>query len=141
MHTSRLLPYLWFFTLLVYSFASTGCDSAENDGGGERVTGDYETTQFTAEIEGETVDVLGAGGFIEMTLREDETVSGQLFVPETLAGGEENDFSLDGTYTVSGGVVTFDQEADTFIRDVEWTFEGRALRTETEEITVVLQQQ
>ena len=76
-----------------------------------------------------------------MTLRDSGGVSGRLFIPESLAAGEENDFPLDGTYTISGDVVTFDQEADTFIRDLEWSFDNGTLRTETSEISVVLQRQ
>lgn len=134
------MPIQRFFpALLVLGvFAFSGCDSTEDDVG---VAGNYEATQFTAQIEGETVDVLSAGGFIEITLHEGGTVSGRLFVPEVLAAGEENDFSLDGTYTISGDVVTFDHEADTFIRDVEWVLGNGMLRTETDRITVVLQRQ
>lgn len=128
-----------FLSLLVLGiFAFSGCDSTENDVG---VAGNYEANQFTVQIEGEAVDVLSAGGFIEMTLRESGAVSGRLFIPEALTAGEENDFSLEGTYTISGDVVTFDHEADTFIRDVEWVFGNGTLRTETDGITVVLQRQ
>lgn len=124
--------------LLIGIFAFNGCDSTEDDVG---VAGNYEASQFTVQIEGEIVDVLTAGGFIEMTLRDSGGVSGRLFIPESLAAGEENDFPLDGTYTISGDVVTFDQEADTFIRDLEWSFDNGTLRTETSEISVVLQRQ
>ena len=136
-HLARIR--LMVLAVLLSGVSVAACDSSTEEE--RRIAGEYGTVQFTAEIEGETMDVLGAGGFIEMTLREDETVSGRLFIPEALAGDEENDFSLDGTYVVSGDVVTFDHEADTFIRGVEWIFENGTLRTETGEISVVLQQE
>lgn len=129
---------LLLVALLVSPLAFSGCDSTDED---DEIAGAYETTSFTAEIEGETVDVLDAGGFIEMTLGEDGTVSGRLFVPEDLAGGEENDLPFGGTYAVSGNEVTFDHEADTFVRDVVWTYDDGALRTETDELSVVLQKE
>jgi hypothetical protein len=135
----RLATFL-FTAFLTSSLILIGCDSAE-DGDENEIAGEYETTLFTAEIEDETVDVLAAGGFIEVTFREDGTVSGRLFVPEALAEGEENDIPFGGTYTVSGSEVTFDHEADTFIRDVEWMFSDGTLRAETDEISVVLRKE
>lgn len=87
------------------------------------------------------MDVLAAGGFIEVALREDGTASGRVFVPAELADGEENDIEFAGTYTVSGNEVSFQHVEDTFIRDVVWTFEGERLRAETDMLSVVLRKE
>jgi len=75
------------------------------------VLGTYETESFMAVIDGENVDVLAEGGFVEMTLRADMTVDGRLFVPEPISGDEgfDTDVDLEGTYSISGNEVTFDQ--------------------------------
>jgi hypothetical protein len=130
---STFLPAVLFAVLLL-----AGCDSNETD---DEIAGVYETTRFDVTIDGSTIDVLDAGGFIEMTLREDGTASGRLFVPEELAEGEENDIPFGGNYSVSGNTVTFDHEADTFIRDTEWRFDDGTLRAETDELEVVLRKE
>lgn len=119
----------------------TGCDTAEPDV--ETVPGTYQTVTFLADIEGEIVDVMAAGGLIEMTLADDGTVSGRFLVPEALAGddGENLTYDLAGTYTVVGDAVTFTQDADTFIRDVTWTFDDGALRLADENFDIVLRKQ
>jgi hypothetical protein len=122
-------------TSLALSFlALGGCDSTD-DG---TIAGSYETTRFTAVIDGEPVDVLGAGGRITMTLREGGGVSGRLVVPVPPAEDGEGDTPFAGTYARSGSTVTFDHEADTFIRDAVWTFSGGQLRTEAFGLSVVL---
>ena len=129
---------LWLPVLLVGVLPMGACDSATED---EDLPGTYETTRFTAQINGETVDVLRGGGFVELVLRENGTASGRLFVPAALNDGEETDLTFAGTYTVSGNQVAFDHEADTFIRDVAWTHEGRTLRADSEDLSVVLRKQ
>jgi hypothetical protein len=56
-----------------------------------------------------------------VTLAADGSTIGRLFV----RGGAENegdvDADLTGTWTLTGSTVTFEQTADTFIRDVEFT--------------------
>lgn len=116
-----------------------GCDSAEDD----TPAGSYEATRFRATIEGETVDVLAAGGALTMRLRDDGTVSGRLVVPTSLAEGGEGDVPFAGTYTVTGSgsatTVTFEHEADTFVRDAEWAYDDGRLETDDSNLSVVLE--
>ena len=115
--------------------AATGCDSASDDS----IAGTYAASQFIATLDsGETVNVLAAGGSITMTLTSDGRASGRLVVPESLAEDSEPITPFDGTYAVMGDTVTFDHEADTFIRDATWTRSGDQLRTQAFGITVVL---
>ena len=52
--------------------------------------------------------------------------------------GVDNDLTFGGTYAVSGQTVTFDHDADTFVRDAAWIYDGD-LRTEQNGIVAVLE--
>lgn len=116
-----------------------GCDSAD----GDLLAGTYETTRFLADTDDDArtapTDVLALGGSVTMTLRADGTASGRIVVPASLAEDGEGDTPFAGTYAASGGTVTFDHEADTFVRDAAWTFAGGRLRTESLGLSVVLE--
>lgn len=82
-----------------------------------------------------------------MTLQEGGTVDDGLLVvpcsiPEACEADEEGEVEVtfEGTYDVDGDVVTFDHDADTFIRDIEWVYDDGALFTETDDLEVVLEQ-
>ena len=123
--------------LLAGSTALSACDTREED----TPVGLYEARLFEAEIKGETVNVLAAGGQLEMALRTNGTADGRILVPAELDEGEETEIRFDGTYTVSGERVTFDHEADTFVRDAAWTYDDGRLEAQTGEVTVVLVRQ
>jgi hypothetical protein len=86
----------------------------------ENVAGTYSATVFTLTLAVTTVDQLVLGSEVELTLAPDGTTSGHLFMPGGGEGGGHLDVSLTGTWTLSGGAVTFDQTPDTFIRDVRF---------------------
>lgn len=123
--------------LLAIAFGTSACDTDTVDEE-EQIAGAYQAIEFTLMSGGESIDVLGAGGFIEMVLTEGGTATGRIFVPEEIAGSDGNDVTFAGTYSVSGNLVTFDHEEDTFVRDVTWTFANGTLRAETDDLTVVL---
>ena len=141
MHSIRTL-FLLFTTLGL--FLTTACDS--NDNSGPSISGTYETTEFIARTDTGEVDALSRGAFIEMTLQEDSTVeNGLLFVPSELTGEDfEGDARIEfgGTWSRSSdSSVTFDHDADTFIRDVEWTYSEEQLRTTEGEVTATLRKE
>jgi len=70
-------------------------------------------------------DVLAAGGSLTLTLGVDGSVAGSFFIPASLGGPTTADMA--GTFTLSGNTVTFSQAADTFVRDVTWTWEDGIL--------------
>ena len=92
------------------------------------VAGEYDANEsfgalsFTTTAEGETINWLEAGASFSLTLNADGTVSGRLFIP----GGDENGADMDadmaGTWTLLGNTVTFEQDADTFVRDMPFTY-------------------
>jgi hypothetical protein len=89
----------------------------------EEIVGAYAATTFTARSGNTTVDLLSGGASLDVTLLEDGTTTGRLFVPAALAGGTAFDQSLVGTFEFddSNNEVTFDHAADTFVKDVTFT--------------------
>ena len=98
----------------------------------ENVSGSYTAQTFTATTVAGTVDLLALGAEVTVTLEEDGGTTGELFVPGGGEGGEDLEADLTGTWTLSGSTVTFNQDADTFLRDVEFTAEEDALTAEGE---------
>jgi hypothetical protein len=115
---------------LTLSVAFVGCGDDPFEPTVENVAGSYEATTLTLTTAEGTVDLLDAGASAEVTLETDGTTSGRLFVPEGGEGGEDLDEDLEGTWELDGDIVTFDQTADTFIRDAEFTAEENRLSGE-----------
>lgn len=140
---STRLPLLLFLLIA----GTAGCDLfGDDDEDFDEVAGMWSATTFTLQVEGETHDILEAGGELAMTLNEDGTVDdGILRAPCSIPGicpdGEEGDFeeAFEGTFDIEGQTVTFSHAADTFIRDVLWVFDGTTLSTSTAVITAVLE--
>jgi hypothetical protein len=83
------------------------------------------------------IDVLeGLGGELEIVLNADGTTTGHLFVPGADEGGGDLDESLAGRFTFDAGTgeVTFEQDADTFVRDLSfhavWSGDAIELRAD-----------
>lgn len=112
----------------------SGCDATTNP---EGVAGHYVASRFVLTADGESIDVLDAGGSLEMTLTTAGTVVGELTVPAELAEGETS-FDLAGSYNYTEGGLAFDQTADTFIRDVSWSFNDAHIWTVTPRYSVQL---
>lgn len=126
--TLRPLSLALFVVLM--ALVSVGCDGAEDEG----PAGTYAATRFVVEPDGEgdPLDVLAGGGSLTLTLRDDRTFSGALFVPASI-GGEPDEGDLDeafsGTYTIQGETVTFSTGTDVFVADATWTLRGDRLST------------
>ena len=87
--------------------------------------GSFGAITFTSEVQGAstTVDWLAAGGSVLLELKQDGTTTGRLFLPFEVEEGEGPlDEDLIGAWSVANGVITFDHEADTFIRDTRFTY-------------------
>lgn len=114
--------------LLLAVFAIAACDSSPTAPTMNSVAGDYRATEFTVTTSGQTVNLLANGALLEMTLRQDGTTTGRLFVPGGEEDGSDFDASLDGTWTLRGDTVRFAQAADTFVRDVPFRVNGDRLQ-------------
>lgn len=113
--------------VLVLTAFALGCeDTAEPTP--SVVEGAYEAVAFTASMNGTVIDHLAAGAELEITLAEDGTTTGLLFIPGADEGGGDLQADLAGSWTLDGGIVTFDQVADTFVRDMPFEYrDGRLL--------------
>lgn len=87
----------------------------------------YEASVFTVTQNGVTTDLLAQGAVLDMTLTDDGHTSGHMFVEGGDEGGADLDVDLAGTWTATDGTVRFDQQADTFIRDIPFTLSGNLL--------------
>jgi len=88
----------------------------------ESVAGSYSATEFTATSDAlGTFDLLAVGAEVTVTLAADGTTTGRLFVPGGAEDGSDLDADLAGTWALDGSTVTFNQTADTFIRDAQFT--------------------
>lgn len=86
------------------------------------VVGSYEATLLEVTVDGTTTDQLAEGAELTIDLAADGTTTGQLFIPEGEEEGEDLDVALDGTWTFDedAATVEFDQDADTFVRDITY---------------------
>lgn len=143
-----VLSFLCTFTVVAAACGEngTGLDEIEQSD----VVGSYQATTFETTENGQTTDQLAEGAEFTITLNSDGTTAGNLFVPGGAEDGSDLDASLAGTWTfnANSNTVEFDQDADTFVRDMTFTAtrEGGTIQLEGEEsfggptITVVLEQ-
>lgn len=96
----------------------------------ETVSGSYTARTLTLTSAVGTTDLLALGSTVAITLAADGTTSGRLFVPGGAEDGSDLDVDLAGTWTLVGTTVTFNQTADSFIRDVEFTAVPNQLNAE-----------
>ena len=110
--------------VLVLALALVGCGDDDNNNGFsptvENVAGTYTATSFTLTTSLGTVDLLALGSEVSVVLLSDGTTTGHLFVPGAGEDGEDVDADLAGEWTLAGSTVTFNQTADTFIRDADF---------------------
>jgi hypothetical protein len=98
------------------------------------LSGTYHATKMTVVQNGQTTNMLAQGASLTVTLTPADSVSGttagSLVVPAayTESGTQETE-DLTGTYAYDRKAkrITFDQAADTFIRDIIWTVDGTKL--------------
>jgi len=85
------------------------------------VVGTYSATTFTVTQQGTTTNLLATGATFSITLAADGSTTGQLFIPDAAEGGGDFTASMAGTFTMTGdNVVEFTQDADSFVRDMEF---------------------
>ena len=104
------------FGLLALS--AIGCAADSFSPSLDNMAGTYYATSLTVTDAGGMHDILAAGGsHITLTLMSNGTVGGSMLIK----GGNEDgsDFAADmvGTWQLANGEITFNQTADTFVRD------------------------
>lgn len=86
--------------------------------------GEWVATTLLTTVGGQTLDQLVAGAELQLTLLEDGTTTGRLFVPGAGTLGTDLEVDLTGVWTFDDdeGEVDLDHSADSFVRDL--TFEA-----------------
>ena len=93
------------------------------------VAGTYVATVLRATPTGQApIDVLAQGGTLSIVVAPDFSTTGMLTIPASIVGRLIT-ASMEGSATVTGSTVTFQQSADTFIRDLTFTMSGNTLTT------------
>lgn len=77
--------------------------------------------------EGAVVDWLAAGATVDLRLEADGRVSGSVFLPKADEDGSDFSARLDGAWSSVGGEIRLEHEADTFLRDMSFRFDGTSL--------------
>lgn len=82
----------------------------------------YITDSFELTSGGETFDVREAGGDVFLSLEATGTMSGIFVVPDGFFDFDEPEVDMAGTWSFdpTSSAVSFEQEADTFIRDTQF---------------------
>jgi hypothetical protein len=105
--------------------------ACHSDGGvsANPIAGSYTATRFDVTPTGQpNIDVKGLGGTFAITIAENNTTSGLVFLPAAATGDGDYRFDMAGTAVVTGGTVKFSQPTtDSFVRDLVWTVNGRTL--------------
>jgi len=94
------------------------------------IAGVYSASSFSTGPEPLGVpitNILNNGGTFSITLNTDGTTTGTLVIPSTVNGGFPSTISMAGTFTLDGTTVTFDQAADSFVRDMSFEADGHLL--------------
>ena len=109
-----------------------GCAGIEVVTGTTFPTGTYTARVFLVTPTGQSqINVLAAGGSLSITIAANGHTTGSLQVPSSVTGGPELVASMEGTADIGGLTVTFEQTADTFVRDLSWSrIEGTLVVTE-----------
>jgi hypothetical protein len=87
----------------------------------ENVVGTYSLQTLTTTDTSGTTDWVASGATLTLTIAANGTTSGNLFIPGAAEGGGDFNADMAGTWSLSGAVITFDQTADTFVRDMDFS--------------------
>lgn len=111
-----------FVTLLLAACADSPSDpgvlTVKAVAGVYGASGEFGAFTLTSLSSGEVTDWLDAGASISLRLNADGTTEGELFLPGASENGNDLEADLTGTWQLAGNVVTLDNDADTFLRDM-----------------------
>jgi hypothetical protein len=88
------------------------------------VAGAYSATAFSTTTSGTTTNQIARGSSVFLVLSVQGTVTGSLVMPD-----EGLDEDMAGSWTLDGSTVSFSQNADTFVRDMDFTVNSNGTLT------------
>jgi hypothetical protein len=106
-----------------------GCDS--NPLVVDTLSGDYFLKRLVmTSSNGTQTDLAAAGAKSSLTLTTDGRSTGSLFLPSTPQTGPATTLDLAGHWSQVEGVVVITTNADTFVRDIPFTWTGSQLESD-----------
>jgi hypothetical protein len=131
--------------VLLGSLVLAACSSDATDSA-PQLAGTYHATTLVVTPTGESaIDVLAAGGSLDIVISSTGATTGTLTIPTSIKGGMVA--SMAGTAAITSGTqVKLTQTADTFVRDLQWTLSSASLSVTSQTIsdasfTIVLARQ
>jgi len=86
----------------------------------ENILGMYQVESFTTDNAGTSRDLFAAGATLELIILPFGDVVGALNVPPIPPDTAMFYASMNGTWALTGNKVRFTQDADSFVRDLDW---------------------
>jgi len=100
------------------------------------IAGTYTATTFrVARPSSSEINVLAQGGNFSIILGGNGTTTGTLSLPAVVTGAAALQASMVGTVERNGNSVSFEQTADTFVRDLNWTVAGRTITVTNQSVS------
>jgi len=87
----------------------------------ENMSGSYTAREFIAADTQAVHDWLAAGATLDLNLVRDGTMTGHLFLPNSVTGTGDLNADMAGTWLLSGSVIQFGQAAQTFVREIDYS--------------------
>jgi hypothetical protein len=120
--------------VIVLTCVACGDDPASGPGaladavvGEWQASGSFGALSFTTVESSEVIDWLARRAEVTVTLHGAGTTSGRLFIPGADEDGGDLLVEFAGTWRTENGRVRFEDEADTFIRDMSFALVGGRL--------------
>lgn len=87
----------------------------------ENMSGSYNAVELVAADTQSVHDWLAAGATLDLNLVKDGSMTGHLFMPNSVTGTGDFNADMAGTWLLSGKVIQFGQAAATFVRLIDYS--------------------
>jgi len=113
--------------------AACGDDGAIGSGS---IAGTYTATTCRLKPPSSSeINVLAQGGNLSIVISGNSTTTGTLNLPAIVTGGAALQTSMAGAVDRNGNSVSFEQTADTFVRDLYWTVSGNTITVTNQSVS------
>ena len=128
------------FAAVIMACGSDKGPTTPGGGGGFALAGNYTATQWTTTGGGGLTNQITNGSTLQIALNSNGTTTGHLHLVAS-SNNPALDADMAGTWSQTGGTVSFNQNADTFVRDMvfavvangsKWALEGNQAFSGTE---------
>ena len=86
----------------------------------ENMSGAYSAVELVAADQS-VHDWIAAGATLNLNLVQNGSMTGHLFLPNSITGTGDFNADMTGTWLLTGNVIQFGQAAATFVREIDYT--------------------